>query len=217
MEPPWENHFPTGILQWNLHHICTGHKKSQFCNKKKFKCCTVSKWRPNNRFLFHVISILAKFWKTTFSKEFFNEIWLKEGELWWRPLLVAACVALLRQILPEKSLHFMDLLHKLLYHICEYSWNSSDIGFWCDSVQFGDKTVIFISVVHVLCYDRLYLYCIAFNIASSHLLVLNRFHHATIYLYQGCSSFDKERCDKQAIITTHWQNYLAKTSLSQPC
>ena len=36
MEPPWENHFPTGILQWNLHHICTGHKKSQFC-KKKFK------------------------------------------------------------------------------------------------------------------------------------------------------------------------------------
>ena len=32
--PPWENHFPTGILQWNLHHICTGHKKSQFCKKK---------------------------------------------------------------------------------------------------------------------------------------------------------------------------------------
>ena len=33
MEPPWENHFPTGILQWNLHHICTGYKKSQFCKK----------------------------------------------------------------------------------------------------------------------------------------------------------------------------------------
>ena len=31
--PPWENHFPTRILQWNLHHICTGHKKSQFCKK----------------------------------------------------------------------------------------------------------------------------------------------------------------------------------------
>ena len=42
--------------------------------------CTVSKWRPNNRFLFRVISILAKFWKNTFPKEFFNEIWLKEGE-----------------------------------------------------------------------------------------------------------------------------------------
>ena len=31
-------------------------------------------------FLFRVISSLAKFWKTTFPKEFFNEIWLKEGE-----------------------------------------------------------------------------------------------------------------------------------------
>ena len=28
-------------------------------------------------FYFCVISILAKFWKTTFPKEFFNEIWLK--------------------------------------------------------------------------------------------------------------------------------------------
>ena len=32
---PRENLLPTGILQWNLHHICTGHKKSQFCKKKK--------------------------------------------------------------------------------------------------------------------------------------------------------------------------------------
>ena len=85
-ETPWGNHFSTGILQWNLHHICTGNKKSQFCKKKKkkkwnkIKCCTVSKWRPNNRFFFQVISILAKFWKTTFPKEFVNEIWLKEGE-----------------------------------------------------------------------------------------------------------------------------------------
>ena len=80
-KPPWENHFPTGILHWNLHHICTGHKKSQFCKKKKkLKCCTVSKWRPNNRFLFRVISILAKFWKNTIPKEFFNEICLKEGK-----------------------------------------------------------------------------------------------------------------------------------------
>ena len=53
--------------------------KSQFC-KKKWKCCTVSKWRPNNRFLFRIISILVKIWKTTFPKEFFNEIWLKVGE-----------------------------------------------------------------------------------------------------------------------------------------
>ena len=44
------------------------------------KSCTVSKWRPNNRFLYRVISILPKIWKTTFPKEFFNEIWLKVGE-----------------------------------------------------------------------------------------------------------------------------------------
>ena len=31
-------------------------------------------------FYFRVISILAKIWKNTFPKEFFNEIWLKVGE-----------------------------------------------------------------------------------------------------------------------------------------
>ena len=41
---------------------------------------TVSKWRQNNRFSFRVISISAKIWKTTFPKEFFNEIWLKLGD-----------------------------------------------------------------------------------------------------------------------------------------
>ena len=59
------------------------YKKSQFCKKKKkqkWKCCTVLKWRPNNRFLFRIISILAKIWKTFYPKEFFNEIWLKKGE-----------------------------------------------------------------------------------------------------------------------------------------
>ena len=48
--------------------------------KKIWNCCTISKWRPNNRFLFRVISILVKIWKTTFPKEFFNEIWLKVDE-----------------------------------------------------------------------------------------------------------------------------------------
>ena len=32
-DPTVENHFPTGILQWNLHHICMGYKNSQFCKK----------------------------------------------------------------------------------------------------------------------------------------------------------------------------------------
>ena len=109
-DPTVENHFPSRILQWNLHHAPymyglwkitilpkkknkTKQKKTnkqtkkkkkkklkQKQNKKKWKCCTVSKWRPNNRFLFRVISILAKIWKTTFPKEFFNEIWLTVGE-----------------------------------------------------------------------------------------------------------------------------------------
>ena len=35
------------------------------------------KWRPDIRFLSHVILILAKIWKTTFPKVFYNEIWLK--------------------------------------------------------------------------------------------------------------------------------------------
>ena len=83
MEPPWENHFPTGFFQWNLHHICTGHKKSQFCKKKEKKNKNVLPFQNGGQitdFYFAVISILAKFWKTTFPKEFFNEIWLEEGE-----------------------------------------------------------------------------------------------------------------------------------------
>ena len=66
--PKGENHFPTGILQWNLHYICTGYIKWHFC-EKKIKYCSDSKWRPHNRLLFCVISILAKFWK---KKNFFQ-------------------------------------------------------------------------------------------------------------------------------------------------
>ena len=58
------------------------YKKNYNSEKKKknWKCCTNSKRGPNNQFLFRVILILAKIWKTTFPKEFFNEIWLKVGE-----------------------------------------------------------------------------------------------------------------------------------------
>ena len=38
-------------------------------------CCTVSKWGPNNPFLFLVILILDKILKTFLPKEFFNEFW----------------------------------------------------------------------------------------------------------------------------------------------
>ena len=80
MEPPTEKTtFPPEFFN----DICTIYVwaiKNHNSAKKNLKCCTVSKWRPNNRFLFCIISILAKFWKITFPKEFFNEIWLKEGE-----------------------------------------------------------------------------------------------------------------------------------------
>ena len=33
--PSVENHFSTGILQRNLHHICMGYKNLQFCKKIK--------------------------------------------------------------------------------------------------------------------------------------------------------------------------------------
>ena len=76
---PQENYFPTKSLQWNSHHIRMHYKKKIIILQEK-KCCTVLKWWPNNRLsfffliLFCVISILAKIWKTTFPKEFFNEI-----------------------------------------------------------------------------------------------------------------------------------------------
>ena len=77
--PPEKTTFPPEFCN----EICTIYVraiKNHNSAKKISKCCSVSKWRPNNRFLFRVISILAKFWKTTFPKEFFNEIWLQEGE-----------------------------------------------------------------------------------------------------------------------------------------
>ena len=63
--------------------ITSLHKKK----KKKMKCCTLSKWRPSNLFLFRVIFsffFFFRFWpkfeKNTFQTEFLNEIWLKVGE-----------------------------------------------------------------------------------------------------------------------------------------
>ena len=66
-DPSVENHFPTGICN----EICTIYVwaiKIHNSVKKNWKCCTVSKWRPNNRFIFRGISILAKIWKNHFPK-----------------------------------------------------------------------------------------------------------------------------------------------------
>ena len=68
-DPTVESHFPSRILKWILHHICMDYKKSQFC-KKKWKCCSVLKWRPNNHF-FYFVSF--RFWPK-FEKPFLNGI-----------------------------------------------------------------------------------------------------------------------------------------------
>ena len=71
---PWKTTFPPEFCN----EICTIYVwaiKITILQKKKYrKCCTISKWQPNNWFLFRLISIFAKIWKTTFPNEFFNEI-----------------------------------------------------------------------------------------------------------------------------------------------
>ena len=89
--PPWcchclwpiENHFPTWSLQWNWHHISMPYKtyNSAKINRIKWNVVPFQNGGQISQFLFHVIWILAKIWKTTFPNEFLNEIWLKVGEL----------------------------------------------------------------------------------------------------------------------------------------
>ena len=58
--PPEKTIFPPKFCN----EICTIYVrdiKNHNSAKKLFKCCTVSKWRPNNRFLSLVISIVDKF------------------------------------------------------------------------------------------------------------------------------------------------------------
>ena len=59
---------------WALTYL---HLSQPYFRKKNIKFLYRFKMRPNNWFSIRVISILAKIWKTTFPKEFFNEIWLK--------------------------------------------------------------------------------------------------------------------------------------------
>ena len=62
------------------------YKKSQFCKKKKKKKkenANVAPFQNGGQitdFYFASFSILAKIRKTTFPKEFFDDIWLKVGE-----------------------------------------------------------------------------------------------------------------------------------------
>ena len=56
------------------------YKKSQFWKKKLKMLYRFKMAAKKKRFLFRIISIFTKIWKTTFPKKFFNEIWLKVGE-----------------------------------------------------------------------------------------------------------------------------------------
>ena len=97
----WPRYFYSLIalrgVPWNL-PLRKNTFPPEFCNEicirnhnsggKKYKCCTVLKWRPNNRFLFRVVSILIKIWikcasqrrTTTICKKF--KVW----QFWERPL-----------------------------------------------------------------------------------------------------------------------------------
>ncbi len=58
-----------------MHKICTidrGHQSLLICEEKKLKCFTVSKWQSFENFRF--ASLYPKIWRTTFPKEFFDEI-----------------------------------------------------------------------------------------------------------------------------------------------
>ena len=120
----------------------------------------------------------------------------------WRPLLLAACAALLRHILLVNALFtvFCYINCVIIFVSTHGSRLILDFAVILSNLLIK---LLFSPLLYVLCHDSLYLYCIAFDIALLHLLVLNHFHHATIYIYQGSSLFDKEKCDKQAIITTH--------------
>ena len=71
--PRKENHFPTGILQWNLRHICTGYKKSQFCKKKKKKIENVVPFQNGGQitdFYFTSVRFWPKFEKPLSQRNF---------------------------------------------------------------------------------------------------------------------------------------------------
>ena len=79
--PPEKNTFPLEFCN----EICTIYVraiKNHNSAKKNSKCCFVSKWRPNNWFLFRVISNLAKFWKKHFSKRIFQWNLAQRRRIW---------------------------------------------------------------------------------------------------------------------------------------
>ena len=80
MEPPKKTTFPPEFFDYfdTIYGIYTNHNHIP---AKSLKCLYCFKMTAKYRFSFRVISmILAKTWKTTFPKEFFDEIWLKLGD-----------------------------------------------------------------------------------------------------------------------------------------
>ena len=69
-DPSVENHFPTGILQWNLHHIFMGYKNSQFCKKKIENVVPFQNGGQINDFYFASFRFWPKFEKSLSQRNF---------------------------------------------------------------------------------------------------------------------------------------------------
>ena len=69
-DPTVENHFPTGILQWNLHHIFLGYKNSQFCKKKIENFVPFQNGSQITNFYFASFRFWPKFEKTLSERNF---------------------------------------------------------------------------------------------------------------------------------------------------
>ena len=82
MDPPKKTTFPPEFLN-HFYTICI-YTNHNHISGKKYNFYTISKRRPNNRFHFASFRFRRKFEKkkkkTTFPKEYFNEIWLKLGD-----------------------------------------------------------------------------------------------------------------------------------------
>ena len=79
-DPTVENLFPTGILQWNLHHICMGYKSPQIW-KKNENVVPFENGGQITDFCFASFWFWQKFEKKkTLSQIIFYEMWLKVGE-----------------------------------------------------------------------------------------------------------------------------------------
>ena len=79
-DPSVENHFSTGILQYNLHHICMGYKNSQF-GKKNENVVPFQNGGQITNFDFASFRFWPKF-ENHFPKGIFQWNWAQSRRTW---------------------------------------------------------------------------------------------------------------------------------------